>query len=262
MALPIQNTTTTNTFDFWKNRTNEMADAFTNITVTTDANASSVAATGNAAITGSFTANSFFGNGTIKLSNSMSNAILTTTTFYLGNTSVNLNVSSNVVTLTGQTLLVGNTTVGVSANSSGLTLANSSSNTTIRVPSNTAVANGGYYLNANGSWVSIAGIFDTISQNTSAITTSSKVVDTFSRTNYRAAEYLVSIVDNSANNRQTSKIMVTHDTTVAYVTEYGQHVSNTLLGYFTSIVSGTNVILYLQLTGTASANVKFTRILV
>jgi len=56
--------------------------------------------------------------------------------------------------------------------------------------------------------------------------------------------------------------MVTHDTTVAYVTEYGQHVSNTLLGYFTSIVSGTNVILYLQLTGTASANVKFTRILV
>lgn len=259
MAIPIQNTTTTNTFDFWRNRTNEMAQAFTNSIVTTDSNPSSVAATGNAAITGKFTANSFYANGVIMISNSMSNATITTTSFFVGNNSVSMNVSTGSVTFKGQPLVVGNSSVNAVINATSFSIANGSSNLSITLPSNTIVEDGGYYLNANGSWMSIGGAL-AISVNTLPINLSAKTVDTFDRTKIRAAEYLISIVDTSANNRQTAKILLTHDDGYGYVTEYAQHVSNTLLGNFTSSIVGTSVVLTLNLTGTSTANVKFTRI--
>ena len=52
MTIIVANTANTNTFDYWRNRTNELADAMTNKTVTVDSNT----ATGNAAITGTFSA--------------------------------------------------------------------------------------------------------------------------------------------------------------------------------------------------------------
>lgn len=262
MSLPIQNTTNTNTFEFWKNRTNDMADAFTKCVVTTDANSSSVAANGSAAILGDFTANSFYGNGTIKLSNSISNAIITTTTLYLGNTDVSINISSNTFTIKGQTLNIeGNTSANIVVTPSSLTLGNSTVNVSILLPNSASYNSGQHFLNANGSWVSVgaAGLMDTSIKTT---TTTLKTIDNFDKVAIRAAEYLVSVIDNSANNRQTSKLMVTHDDGIAYVTEYAQHVSNTLLGNFTAAVLGSEVVLYLNLTGTASANVKYTRIVV
>ena len=61
MTAAVQNTLTTNTFDFWRSRTNELAYAMTNLAVTVDSNT----AVGNAAITGKFTANSLsVSNGT------------------------------------------------------------------------------------------------------------------------------------------------------------------------------------------------------
>jgi hypothetical protein len=54
MTIIVANTANTSTFDYWRNRTNELADAMTNKTVTVDSNT----ATGNAAITGTFTCNS------------------------------------------------------------------------------------------------------------------------------------------------------------------------------------------------------------
>lgn len=59
MTVEIGNTTLTNTFDYWRNRTNEMADAMSTKVVTVNSNT----AVGNAAITGTFTANVFSGNG-------------------------------------------------------------------------------------------------------------------------------------------------------------------------------------------------------
>jgi hypothetical protein len=53
MTATIQNTAVSSTFDFWRNRTNELAYAMSTIAVTTNSNT----AVGNAAITGQFTAN-------------------------------------------------------------------------------------------------------------------------------------------------------------------------------------------------------------
>lgn len=261
MSLPIQNTTTTNTFDYWRLRTNEMAVAFTDCVVTTDANASSTTANGSAAITGNFTANSFYGNGTIKISNSMSNAIITTTSLYLGNSSVSINISSGSFNVSGQPLVVGNTTQNVSINSTSISISNSSSNIAIYSPNSEATSSGQHFLNANGEW-SVIGAAGLIEKNLKAVTTTSQTVDNFQKADIRAAEYLISVIDNSANNRQTSKVMVTHDNTLAYVTEYAQHVSNTLLGNYTASIISNEVVLKLNLTGTASANVAYTRVIV
>ena len=48
MTVIVANTANTNTFDYWRNRTNELATAMSTKAVTVDSNT----ATGNAAITG------------------------------------------------------------------------------------------------------------------------------------------------------------------------------------------------------------------
>ena len=67
MTITIANTSNTSTFEYWLNRTNELASAMTNYAVTTNSNT----AAGNAAITGTFTATS------VSLSNSTSNISIT-----------------------------------------------------------------------------------------------------------------------------------------------------------------------------------------
>lgn len=70
MTYEVANVANTNTFDYWRVRTNELATAMSNVVVTT-ANP----AVGNAAITGTFTANVLAGN-TVYLSNSTSNVTI------------------------------------------------------------------------------------------------------------------------------------------------------------------------------------------
>lgn len=72
MTVTVANVANTNTFDYWRVRTNELADAMTNKVVTVE----TVATTGNAAITGTFTANVLAGN-TVFLSNTTSNVTIT-----------------------------------------------------------------------------------------------------------------------------------------------------------------------------------------
>lgn len=57
MTVNIANTDLTNTFDYWRSRTNEIADAMRNVVVTANGGSS---AAGNAAITGKFSANSLY----------------------------------------------------------------------------------------------------------------------------------------------------------------------------------------------------------
>lgn len=79
MTITIANTSNTNTFDYWKNRTNELADAMTNYVVTTDSNT----AVGNAAISNTFTANTIVAN-TIDANSSVN----------IGNSTVNVSILS------------------------------------------------------------------------------------------------------------------------------------------------------------------------
>ena len=63
MTATVANTANTNTFDYWRNRTNELAYAMSTLAVTAGG---SNAAVGNAAITGNFNANTLsVGNSTV-----------------------------------------------------------------------------------------------------------------------------------------------------------------------------------------------------
>lgn len=67
MTYSVPNTAVTNTFDFWRTRTNELSYAMSNYVVTTESNT----AVGNAAISGTMIASEF------KISNSTGNWVLT-----------------------------------------------------------------------------------------------------------------------------------------------------------------------------------------
>lgn len=71
MTVTIAATTNTNTVEYLINRTNELANAMSTVAVTTNSNT----AAGNAAITGSFSANVLIAN-TVRVSNSSSNVVI------------------------------------------------------------------------------------------------------------------------------------------------------------------------------------------
>lgn len=75
MTVVVANVANTNTFDYWRNRTNELATAMSNVVVSVNSNT----ATGNAAITGSFTANVLIAN-TVRVSNSTVNVVISVPT--------------------------------------------------------------------------------------------------------------------------------------------------------------------------------------
>lgn len=108
MTYTVANTANNNTFGYLIDRTNELASAMSNVVVTVNSNT----ATGNAAITGKFTANVIVAN-TITLSNSSVNTTIvvpTATQITNGNYFLNANGVWSPVVLaaaTGNTITTG-----------------------------------------------------------------------------------------------------------------------------------------------------------
>jgi len=136
MTITVANTANTNTFDYWRNRTNELADAMTNKTVTVDSNT----ATGNAVVNGHFVSGTLVANVALRGGNTStfntltisSNVVVSTgNTITVGNSSVNTQITSGNLFLNGSTLVIGNTDSNVTSNSSTLTIGNSSIFTSI-----------------------------------------------------------------------------------------------------------------------------------
>jgi len=192
MTAAVQNTLTTNTFDFWRSRTNELAYAMTNLAVTVNSNT----AVGNAAITGKFTANS-------------------------------------------------------------LSVSNGTTSVAIPAPSSAAINNNNYYLNANGTWSYIP----TNNGAATIVSAGPYIVDSFPMSSWNSAEYLLSVRDNGANSLVTTKILITHDTSTAYTSEYGTITTNSSIGVFSANSNTSHVILNF-VPSVSSANVKFARTLV
>lgn len=83
-------------------------------------------------------------------------------------------------------------------------------------------------------------------------TTTATSITTFAAATYGSAEYLVQVRDTVTGQRQVSKILIVHDGTTAYSTEYGVVFTGTAaLATFTVDISGGNVRL---LAAGASAN--------
>lgn len=258
MTVTVANTANTNTFDYWRNRTNELAYAMSTYAVTAGGSNTAV---GNAAISGVFTAGSLSLNTGINIGNSTVNAVVNTSTLFVGNSSVNATITGQSLTI-GGSIYVGNTTSNLVATTTSVKLSNSTSNIAISIPTSTKVSNGQYFLAANGNWTLIEQI-NPISSVKSLVGTSTQDVDNFAKASYFAAEYLVYVKDNVANNRSVSKMVVFHDggTSVsnAFITEYAVMNSNSGLGVFGVYTNATHTIL--QYTPTSpSVTLNFTRL--
>lgn len=169
MTVIVANTANNNTFDYWRNRTNELAYAMSTYAVTTNSNT----AVGNAAISGTMTANVF------------------------------------------------------------------------------------QVSNSSGTWVISS--LTTTAANTSNVST--QVIDSYTMSDTRGAEYTVSVVDNTANNFGITKLLTFHDTGVAYVTEYASMISNSSIGAFSATANSTHVLLNFT-PATSNTSIKFTRIFI
>jgi len=92
---------------------------------------------------------------------------------------------------------------------------------------------------------------------TTVATTSETVTDQFSTTEFRSAEYLVQITQGSSY--QVSKILLVHDGTTPYITEYGTLLSGSTLGTLDVDITGGIVRLRVTMANAASASVKVSR---
>ena len=88
--------------------------------------------------------------------------------------------------------------------------------------------------------------------DTTTTSTSQAIIDTYSSTLYRSAKYLVQIKNTDNNYHQTTEILVTHDGTNTYMTEYATISSSASLGVIDSNISSGN--LRLLITPTYSNN--------
>ena len=165
--------------------------------------------------------------------------------FVGANTTFTGSITSNIIPTANNTYTIGNNTTRWIMFGSNGNFANTLSVAGI------IQANSGVQLQ-DGSQ------FNSISFTTSG--TFSQNVDTFSTSTFRSAEYVISVKDNNANGYQVSKILVVHDGTVPYMTEFGVVQTNTNLGVFATSISTGNV--YLSFTPVSSSTtLKIARIL-
>jgi hypothetical protein len=128
-------------------------------------------------------------------------------------------------------------------------VSNATSNVVISVPNTQMIANGNYYLNANGNWTPLVIPISTTTINTNS-TTPFQEVDTYVMNEIGAAEYFIRIKDNIANSFHASKLMTFHNNVAAFSTEYATLVSNVSLGTFIVDSNSTHVRLLFSPTST------------
>jgi len=201
----------------------------------------------------SVTGNATFSNtlavtGAVTFSNTVTITGLANAAGGINTTTANatsINVGANV-NLTTSYLNIGNSSVNVVINSTSIVTGS------VTVNSST-IAVGGSNV-ATVAALSGLGISNTITFTG----TSSQVMDSIALSSTRSAEYLISANNNTANAYQVSKILVIHDGTTAYVTEYGTMFTNTSV---IGISAGANATHLLVNCTPVSSNttVKFTR---
>jgi len=106
--------------------------------------------------------------------------------------------------------------------------------TSAALVSNTTVTGNSFVLNGNVA---------------STSTTGAVTLDIFDKTLYRTAHYFVQVTDNTNSQYHSEQVMLIHDGTTVYKTEYNLVYSAALLGTFDASIAGNQV----SLTFTASA---------
>lgn len=144
-----------------------------------------------------------------------------------------LTITSNVVVDTSS-ISVGNTTINLVINSTSISVSNSTIGSVQVSP---------FVINVQTSG------------------TSGQIVDSFLKSSFRGAEYLLSIADNDANAHQISKVLVIHAADVTNHNEYGVLYTNNQLGVFSANANATHTRLVFTPT-VSNTQIKATRITV
>lgn len=279
---------TTNRFRDWVTKTNDAITVLRNQSVTTTNTINGDTVTGNGYVVGILGANTLVATtlrgGTV---NSIANLAITT----------NTNITAAYVNVTSNTYIYSNSSIAAAIFIGNSTATNTSFNSTYynvnsnlsligvshTVTGNVNVDSGTLFVDSLNNRIGInttspnnsltvvgntliTGILTTpytVSMSNSVTTTgtSQVAIDSFAAATYRSAKYTLSITDNvNSSTYQTSEVLVMHDGTTSYLTEYAALRSNSSVGTISSDISGGNVRLLFSPVS-SNTTVKFSRIL-
>lgn len=86
-------------------------------------------------------------------------------------------------------------------------------------------------------------------------------IDTFNRNNHRSAKYLISMRDGANTNHQVTEMLVIHDGTTTYSTEYATISTNTNIASLSTDIVSNNVRLLIT-PGIANLQIKISKTLI
>lgn len=279
----------TNTFRNWVDKTNDAIQVLRNQAVTVSNTVAGDTVNGNGFVVGFLGANTL-GATTLRGGNNTTLANLAIIT--------NTNITAAFVNVAANTLIYSNSTVAAAVFGGNTTATNSTFNSTyFNVNSNTTIVGSAHVVTGNvnidsgtlfvdsvnnrigvntiapsaavtvnGS-VIITGTVDVahmkiIANSATTSGTTQVAVDTFAAASYRTGKYTVSITDTTSPAVfQAAELLVMHDGTNSYVTEYAVLRNGSNLGTFASDISSGNVRLLFTPT-VATSSIKFTRTLV
>ena len=254
----------TDTFAQWLSLTNQMANAYANV-VTTAANSAGDTTSGNAFVSGTVGGNTVVVNyqlrgGTVDTAANLSvvsnvtfsgaNSTLTSNVFV---NSANLTVNANTFAITG---VGGGNAVTISTNSTytntvlisqALTVQGNTTavntwsfSNSVSMTGSVAMANLHTFVTSGGAAIAASG-----ANSVNASTAANTLIDSFNGNSYRGGKYVISVIDNSNSTYQMTELLLMHDGTTGYTTEYAtlRSTSNNL-AIFTANLSGTTVRLY------------------
>lgn len=240
------------TFGALISTTNRLANLMSSNVVTADATTTGSSTTGNVVVNGHFGATYLYAGSGIIGGNLASNGELS----ILSNTFFKDNNGANQVSVLSNSSV---STVEIQSNTISLTPSN---NTTISGQLLTISANVTITGNTFATKkIDVNALSEITTTSNTFLSTSAVALDTFDKSVYRSAEYVVQCSYANTSVYQISRIHVVHNDTTAYSTEFGIVSSNgTSIASFTSSVSGSNVVITITPT-VAPLAVKATRLI-
>jgi hypothetical protein len=270
-ALSVSTSTTVNTTGVFTTSINASSISIGNTTTYVAANSSSIIALSNGTIGSVITGNNQTANGTgvtgVAIDNGFGVVASATGANSIGlaaisNNFVGVDARSNNGTALNVVANSAAANVAIFANSAGVAAGlygNGNFGIANTSPTNKLTVGGTAYVSGNATIIGQVNSNNIAYQVGSSFTftnTTIAIVDSFPTSSFRAAEYLISM--SSGTNFHSSKILVLHDGSTTYMTEYGALLNNVSLGLISSTISAGN--LNLQITPTnANVAVKIVR---
>lgn len=254
----------TDTFAQWLQLTNQMANAYKNV-VTTATNTAGDTTAGNGFVSGIFGANTVVVNYEMRggdVDTAANLAIVSNVTISGANSTFTSNVfvNSSNLTINTSTFSVlgvgGGNAVTISTNSTitnsvfisnDLTLRGNATVINVASFSNSVSVTGAVRMANTQSFVTDANVtIATSGANVvNAPNSAAIIVDSFSGNSYRGGKYVISIKDNSNSLYQMTELLLMHDGTTGFTTEYATlRSSANNLALFSANLNGTTVRLW------------------